>query len=90
MTECCTTCLDCGSPSGDEPIALILPRRHWLLIHPGDDGYLCGHCMLMRVSKLPGVVNITGVITFGDDYAGPGETPYERVTRGALPVGTSD
>jgi hypothetical protein len=81
-------CLDCASLSSAEPIALIVPRTQWLRIHPDDGGYLCAHCMLVRAAKLPGAVNITGVITLGTDYDAGGEHPYDWVTRRVDPTAT--
>lgn len=61
-------CLDCGGPY-DELMAcdLVLPRAQWLQIHPDDGGVLCANCILRRASKLPGVINITGIITNADN-----------------------
>lgn len=79
-------CLDCGRL--DMPMDFVLPRRHWLLINPGDGGVLCAGCILLRASRLPGVINITGALTFYEQYEGDAATPYEvltAVTGGALP-----
>lgn len=78
---CGVKCLDCGAPSGDEPLALIIPRKQWLLIHPNDGGYLCAHCMIVRASRLPGAHNFTAILTFGSDHDEGKETPYEWATR---------
>ncbi|HEY8079390.1 MAG TPA: hypothetical protein VIF62_34905 [Labilithrix sp.] len=59
---------------------LVLPREHWLLIHPQDGGVLCANCMIRRASKLPTAINITGLITFADNYHGV-LTPYDEVKR---------
>lgn len=63
------TCLDCG---GDYPalmaLSLLIPRSQWLLIHPDDNGVLCANCILSRAARLPNVINVTGLITFAEDY----------------------
>lgn len=72
-------CMDCQKPSA--PMDFVIPRIQWLLIHPEDDGYLCANCMVLRANKLPGVINITGVITFADDYEDGKEHPYEWASK---------
>lgn len=62
------TCLDCKIDYDLVPMSLNIPREQWLLIHPDDGGVLCANCMIIRASKLPHVINITGNITFGSDY----------------------
>ena len=61
----------------------LIPRAQWLLIHPEDGGVLCANCMLRRVSKLDGAINITGRITFAREYEDGKPTPYEQISREA-------
>lgn len=72
-------CRDCLGPVGS--ISLLLPRAHWLLICPEDRGVFCANCMLDRAAALSEVINVTGIITFGADYDGEEETPYESLTK---------
>jgi hypothetical protein len=61
-------CLDCGTDyAATMALDLALPRAQWLLIHPSDGGVLCANCMLGRAARLPGVINVTGLITFAAD-----------------------
>lgn len=61
-----TDCIDCNIKI--LPISFNLSREQWLLIHPSDGGILCPNCIIKRASKLPNVINITGKITFAEDY----------------------
>jgi len=63
-------CMDYGADYEETmAISLLIPKTQWLRINPEDGGLLCANCMLRRASALPGAVNITGRITFGDDAA---------------------
>lgn len=69
MTACCAgcNCMDCGIEDA-ESVGMLVPREHWLMIHPEDGGILCANCMVKRAKKLPRAINITGLITFAEDY----------------------
>lgn len=74
-------CMDCGLPYEEFGADLVVPRKQWLQLHPGDGGLLCATCMLRRVEKeIPDAINITGRITFGSEY-GDGSTPYDKISR---------
>lgn len=74
------TCLDCGTDyDAAMALSLLIPRSQWLLIHPEDGGVLCANCMLRRAAKLPGVINVTGRITFAHEYEAGKPTPYDKV-----------
>lgn len=75
-------CLDCGRDYAETmALDLVIPRAQWLLIHPEDGGVLCACCMLRRAEKIPHAINVTGRITFGHEYAGPGPTPYDIASK---------
>ena len=61
-------CMDCGLAYGSAGFDLVLPREHWLLIHPDDGGVLCANCVVARAQKLPGGINIMGRVVFGATY----------------------
>jgi len=77
-------CLDCGTDyDAAMALSLLIPKAQWLAIHPADAGVLCANCMLRRASKLPGVINITGRITFSAEYAEGCPTPYDEAEAAA-------
>lgn len=75
--------MDCGADY-DEVMALdmLIPRKQWLEINPDDGGLLCANCLIRRASKLPHVINITGRITFAEEYGEGRTTTYELLSRG--------
>jgi hypothetical protein len=75
-------CMDCGCDyDAAMALSLLIPKTQWLKINPQDDGLLCANCIIIRAAKLPGAVNITGIITFKEDHLGDDDTPYARATR---------
>ena len=76
FAEMLSNCMDCGKEyRGDDWLDLTFSKADWLRIHPADGGVLCANCTIRRASKLPHVINVTGRITFADDY---NEAPASR------------
>ena len=58
------SCLDCGKLYAEFPLDSTLPDEQWRMIHESDGGLLCANCMVLRASKLPGVIAIRMQIEF--------------------------
>lgn len=66
-------CMECGLPYAEHGLDVVLPDHQWRMIHPRNDGLLCGRCLAVRASNLPGAVAIRAVIEFAppDHYLKP-------------------
>ena len=62
-------CMDCELPYEEHGSDITLPNDQWEMLVPEIHGILCGRCIAVRASNLPGSIAIRAHIDFGDDLS---------------------
>ena len=61
-------CMDCGLDYSEFGVDFTFPHEEWTQINPEENGILCANCMIIRASKLPGIIAVRGYMEFANKY----------------------